>query len=315
MGKILSIIVPCFNEEQAIPYFCKELKQEMKEISELYPYFSYELIFVDDGSKDNTIQVVKNESMDNIKYVSFSRNFGKEAALFAGFQKAKGDYVVTMDVDLQDPPSLLKEMLHAVVEEGYDSAATRRVNRIGEPPIRSFFARMFYKLINKISNVEVVDGARDYRIMTRKMVNAILSIPERNRFTKGIYGWVGFKTKWIEFENVERSAGESKWSFGKLFLYALDGIIAYSTMPLSMATAAGICLSIISVLAIVFVVVRKLLFGDPTSGWASMICVILLLGSMQLFFIGIIGQYLAKIYIETKQRPIYIVAEESEEEA
>ena len=315
MGKILSIIVPCFNEEQAIPYFCKELKQEMKEISELYPYFSYELIFVDDGSEDNTVQAVKNESMDNIKYVSFSRNFGKEAALFAGFQKAKGDYVVTMDADLQDPPSLLKDMLHAVVEEGYDSAATRRVNRIGEPPIRSFFARVFYKLINKISNVEVVDGARDYRIMTRKMVNAILSITERNRFTKGIYGWVGFKTKWIEFENVERSVGESKWSFGKLFLYALDGIIAYSTMPLSMATVAGICLSIISFLAIVFVVVRKLLFGDPTSGWASMICVILLLGSMQLFFIGIIGQYLAKIYIETKQRPIYIVAEESEEEA
>ena len=311
--ELISLIVPCYNEEQAIPYYCKEIKKQILVLTEKFSNVDYEVIFVDDGSDDGTLECIKRMEMQNVQYISFSRNFGKEAALYAGFIKSKGDFVVTMDVDLQDPPELLEQMLCAVLKEGYDSAATRRVNRIGEPPIRSFFARMFYKLINQISNVEVVDGARDYRIMNRKMVDAILSIPERNRFTKGIYGWIGFKTKWIEFENVERRAGETKWSFSKLFTYALDGIIAYSTAPLSMATVTGIILAIISVAAILFVVVRKLIFGDPTSGWASMICVILMLGSMQLFAIGIIGQYLAKTYIETKQRPIFIVNEESEE--
>lgn len=311
MQKLLSIVVPCFNEEKAIPIFCMELRSELGKLKKDFPWLEYEVIFIDDGSEDKTLDIIKNIEELNVEYVSFSRNFGKESALYAGFKKAKGDYVVTMDVDLQDPPLLLKKMINAVCEEGYDSAATRRVNRIGEPVIRSFFARMFYKLINKISSVEVVDGARDYRIMTRKMVNAILALPERNRFTKGIYGWIGFKTKWIEFENVERSAGESKWSFYKLCLYAMDGIIAYSTVPLSFAAVAGGTMSLASVIAMFFVIIRKLVFGDRTSGWASMICVILFLGGMQLFAIGIIGQYLAKTYLETKQRPLYIVAEES----
>lgn len=313
MRKLVSIVVPCYNEEQAIPYYCAEMEKQIQILTSEFRDLDFELIFVDDGSNDGTLQCIKNLQTQKVSYVSFSRNFGKEAALYAGFVKAKGDYVVTMDVDLQDPPELLEQMLHAVMEEGYDSAATRRVNRIGEPPIRSFFARMFYKLINRISNVEIVDGARDYRIMSRKMVDAILAIPERNRFTKGIYGWVGFRTKWIEFENVERCVGETKWSFAKLFTYALDGIMAYSTAPLSIATIAGIVLSVVSMIAILFVVIRKLLFGDPTSGWASMICVILLLGGIQLFSIGIIGQYLAKTYLEVKQRPIFIINEESEE--
>lgn len=310
MSKLLSIIVPCFNEEKAIPVFCEELKKEIAVLGEQFEGLEFEFIFVDDGSKDGTLGVIKNMDLPNQKYISFSRNFGKEAALYAGFERARGDYVVTMDVDLQDPPALLADMLHAVIDEGCDSAATRRVNRVGEPPIRSFLARMFYKLINRLSDIEVVDGARDYRIMTRQMVDAIVAIPERNRFTKGIYGWVGFKTKWIEFENVERSIGETKWSFAKLFVYALDGIMAYSTVPLSFATFFGIFMSFLSVVAIVFIIVRKLLFGDPTSGWPSMICVILLLGGIQMFALGIIGQYLAKTYLETKHRPIYIVREE-----
>ena len=311
MHKRLSIVVPCLNEEKAVPIFCTEMKSELKKLQEQFEKLEYEIIFVDDGSTDETLHVIKTVDMPNVKYVSFSRNFGKEAALYAGFQKAEGDYVVTMDVDLQDPPGLLGEMLHAVIEEGYDSAATRRVNRIGEPPVRSFLARMFYKLINRLSDIEVVDGARDYRIMTRRMVDAILAIPERNRFTNGIYGWVGFKTKWIEFENVERSVGETKWSFTKLFIYALDGIMAYSTVPLSFATVIGIFMSFLSAAAILFIVVRKLLIGDPTSGWASMICVILFLGGMQMFALGIIGQYLAKTYLEAKRRPVYIIKEET----
>lgn len=311
MQNLLSIVVPCYNEELSIPIFYEEVNKEMNRIVALYSDFSYEFVFVDDGSVDRTLDVIKSLPSNTVKYVSFSRNFGKESAIYAGLKKARGNYVVTMDVDLQDPPSMLQDMLVSVREEGYDSVATRRVTRKGEPLVRSFFARLFYKVINKMSDVEFVDGARDYRIMTRRMVDAILEIPERNRFTKGIYGWVGFKTKWIEYENVQRSAGETKWSFWKLMLYALEGIMAYSTIPLSLVMFLGMTLSFCSAISIVFVIVRKILFGDPTSGWPSMICVILLLGGIQLLAIGIIGQYIGKIYIETKKRPIYVVREES----
>lgn len=314
MNKLLTVIVPCYNEEEAIPFFYEEIRKTIDVFAEQYSFVEFELLFVDDGSKDGTMRVVKElrEKDDRVKFVSFSRNFGKEAAIYAGLQKSKGDYVVLMDADLQDPPSILPEMFRAIYEEGYDSAATRRVTRKGEPKIRSFFARMFYRLINKMSNTEIVDGARDYRIMTRKMTDAVLSIHEYNRFTKGIYGWVGFETKWLEYENVERVAGETKWSFWKLTLYALEGIVAYSTTPLSIATFCGLLLSMSSILFIVFVIVRKILFGDPTNGWPSLVCIMLFIGGLQLFSTGIVGQYLAKTYLETKNRPIYISKEETE---
>lgn len=310
--KLLTAIVPCYNEEQAIPFFYEEMQKTIAVFGEKYADIEFELLFIDDGSRDGTMKVIRGlrERDERVRYVSFSRNFGKEAAIYAGLEKSRGDYVVIMDADLQDPPGLLPDMYAAIAEEGYDSAATRRVTRKGEPPIRSFFARMFYRLINKISKTEIVDGARDYRIMTRQMVDAILSIKEYNRFTKGIYGWVGFETKWMEYENVERVAGETKWSFWKLFLYALDGIVAYSTAPLSIATLSGLLLSMFSVLAIVFVIVRKLVWGDPTNGWPSMVCIMLLIGGLQLFSTGIVGQYLAKTYLETKNRPIYIAKDE-----
>lgn len=310
--KLLTAIVPCYNEEQAIPYFYEEMLKVIEVFKEKYSDVEFEILFVDDGSSDGTMKVIKElrEKDSRIRYVSFSRNFGKEAAMYAGLEKSKGDYVVIMDADLQDPPSLLPDMYAAICEEGYDSAATRRVTRKGEPPIRSFFARMFYRLINKMSKTEIVDGARDYRIMTRQMADAVLSIKEYNRFTKGIYGWVGFRTKWMEYENVERVAGETKWSFWKLFLYALDGIVAYSTAPLSIATFSGLVLSLCSVFVILFIIIRKLVWGDPTSGWPSMVCIMLLIGGLQLFSIGIVGQYLAKTYLETKNRPIYISKEE-----
>lgn len=312
MSKLMTVIVPCYNEEEAVPFFYEEMQKTIRAFQEKWADVDFEILFVDDGSTDNTMGVVKalREKDEKVRYVSFSRNFGKEAGIFAGLEKSKGDYVVIMDADLQDPPALLPTMYAAVAEEGYDSVATRRVTRKGEPMIRSFFARMFYRLINKMSKTEIVDGARDYRLMTRQMVNAILSVREYNRFTKGIYGWVGFKTKWIEYENVERVAGETKWSFWKLFVYALEGIIAYTTAPLSIATWGGVLLSFFSALMIVFVIVRKLLFGDPTSGWASQVCIMLLIGGLQLFSIGIVGQYLAKTYLETKNRPIYITREE-----
>ena len=243
-------------------------------------------------------------------YLSFSRNFGKEAAIYAGLQHAKGDFVVLMDADLQDPPALLDEMYTAITEEGYDSVATRRVSRKGEPPIRSFFARMFYKLINKISKADIVDGARDYRLMTRQMVDAILSMSEYNRFSKGIFGWVGFRTKWLAYENVERVAGETKWSFWKLFLYSMEGIIAFSTTPLALASVFGFLLCLVAVVAVLFIIVRTLVWGDPVSGWPSLVCIITFIGGIQLFCMGILGQYLAKTYLETKKRPIYILREE-----
>lgn len=271
----------------------------------------FEIIFIDDGSKDKTLEVIKklSEQDECIHYVSFSRNFGKEAAMYAGFEHANGEYVVTMDVDLQDPPHLIPEMIRSIEEEGYDSVATRRVTRKGEPPIRSFFARRFYGLINKISDADIVDGARDFRMMKRDMVNAILSMPEYNRFTKGIFGWVGFKTKWIEFENVERAAGETKWSFWKLFRYALEGIIAFSTVPLTIVSLIGVIVCIIAFLFLLFVVIRAAIFGDPVAGWPSLICVISFLSGIQLLGIGVVGMYLSKTYLETKKRPIYIKKE------
>ena len=302
--KKISIIIPCYNEQEAIPYFYEEINKITKEINN-----DFEFIFVNDGSKDKTISVIKEYSKKDkrVKYINFSRNFGKEAAMYAGLEQSSGDYVAIMDADLQDPPSLLPEMLDFLEKnEEYDCIGTRRVTRKGEPPIRSFFARMFYKIINKISKADIVDGARDYRLMTRQMVDSIISMEEYNRFSKGIFGWVGFDTKWIEFENVERIAGETKWSFWKLFLYSLEGIVAFSTFPLSIAFIFGI---LFCVFAIAFIIVRTLIFGDATSGWPSLVCIMFLISGIQLCCTGIMGQYLSKTYLETKKRPIYIVKE------
>lgn len=305
----ISVIVPCYNEEEALPFFYKEICG----IAETFLRKSVEMefIFVDDGSKDKTLDVIKQYAAgdERVHYVSFSRNFGKEAAIYAGLETCTGDYAVLMDADLQDPPALLPEMYTAVKEEGYDSVATRRVTRKGEPVIRSFFARMFYRIMNKMSDVDLVDGARDYRLMKRVMVDAILSMPEYNRFTKGIFGWIGFKTKWIEYENTERVAGETKWSFWKLFKYSLEGITGFSTMPLMVASWLGVFMCVISVIAIIFVIVRQLMFGGSAFGWPSLVCIIVLLGGIQLLCIGILGQYLAKTYLESKNRPIYIAKE------
>lgn len=308
---LISVIVPCYNEEQAIPYFYEEMQKTIEIFRNEYPEVTFEFQFIDDGSKDRTLQIVKDlrKKDDRVHYVSFSRNFGKEAGIYAGLQAANGDYAVIMDADLQDPPSLLPKMYEAVTKEGFDSAATRRVTRKGEPPIRSFFARCFYRLINKLSKTEIVDGARDYRIMSRKMVDAILSMGEYNRFTKGIYGWIGFETKWLAYENVERVAGETKWSFWKLFLYSLEGIIAFSTAPLALASMIGLLSIVAAVVMIIFIIVRTLIFGDPTSGWPSLVCIMVFIGGIQLMSIGIVGQYLAKTYLETKNRPIYIAKE------
>lgn len=306
--ELCSIIVPCFNEEEAIPIYYQEMVKTFEEIPEL----DFEFEFIDDGSRDRTLSVIKDlrKKDERVHYVSFSRNFGKEAGMYAGLTHAKGDYVVIMDVDLQDPPSMLKEMYHTVKDEGYDCAATRRVDRKGEPPIRSFFARMFYKLINKISKADIVDGARDYRFMTRQMVDSILSLGEYNRFSKGIFGWVGFRTKWLAYENVERVAGETKWNFWKLFLYSLDGIVAFSTAPLSIASFAGMLFCAVAFVGTLFIFLRAMILGDPVSGWPSTMCVITLLGGIQLLCIGIMGMYLSRTYLETKNRPIYIAKEE-----
>ncbi len=309
MKKILSVIVSCYNEEEAIPLFYKEINKTSKEFKEL----NFEFIFVNDGSVDNTLNIVKKiqEKDKRVKYISFSRNFGKEAAMYAGLQKSHGDYVTLMDADLQDPPSLLKEMYKYITEEGYDCVGTRRVTRIGEPPIRSFFARQFYKIINKLSNIEMVDGARDYRLMTRQMVDAIINLKEYNRYSKGLFSFVGFKTKWLEYENIERVAGETKWSFWKLFIYAIDGICAFSTKPLVISAFIGFLFCIISFIMILFIIIKTLLYGDPVSGWPSTVCIIFMVSGIQLFCMGIMGEYLAKTYLETKNRPIYIIKEES----
>ncbi|MCQ5129944.1 glycosyltransferase family 2 protein [Butyricicoccus faecihominis] len=307
---LISLVVPCYNEQDALPLFYQETSRVTHDMSEA----DFEFVFIDDGSKDDTLSILRALAAQDsrVRFVSFSRNFGKEAGMLAGLEAAKGDYVALMDADLQDPPALLPALLKAVREEGYDCAATRRTTRKGEPPIRSFFARRFYKLINKISDADIVDGARDYRMMRRTVVDAILSMREYNRFSKGIFGWVGFKTKWIPFVNVERVAGETKWSFWKLFLYSLEGIIAFSTAPLAIASVAGFLMCLIAFVLIVFIVIRTMLWGDPVGGWPSMICIILFLGGIQLFCMGILGQYLAKTYLETKKRPVYLVRETEE---
>ncbi len=305
--ELISVIVPCYNEEQAIPLFFEEMKKTAEQMGEV----DFEIIFVDDGSKDRTLSVCKALCAEDprIKYISFLRNFGKEAAIYAGFWHAKGDYVVLMDADLQDPPSLLPEMFRLIKEEGYDSVATRRVSRKGEPLIRSFFARKFYRIMNVISTTDIVDGARDYRLMTRRFVNSMLELKEYNRFSKGLFGWVGYKTKWLEYENVNRVAGETKWSFWKLLLYSIEGIVAFSTMPLMIAVFTGMFFCCIALLFIIVIIVRTMLFGDPVAGWPSMICIMLLIGGVQLFCVGILGEYLAKTYLEVKRRPIYLVKE------
>ncbi len=306
---LLSVIVPCYNEEESVADFYHELMANESFFAE--KQLDVEILYIDDGSKDQTVSEVKKlrELDERVHLVSFSRNFGKEAAMYAGLQKSRGDYVVIMDADLQDPPSLLPQMFD-YLQEGYDSVATRRVSRKGEPPVRSFFARMFYRLMKKISRTEIMDGARDYRLMTRQMVDAILSMEEYNRFTKGIFGWVGFRTKWIEFENIERRKGETKWNFWKLFVYSLDGITAFSTVPLMFASLVGVLFCFLAFVFIVFIIVRKILFGDPVSGWPSLVCIISLVSGVQLFCLGIVGQYLAKTYMEVKRRPIYLVKEE-----
>lgn len=310
--KKITVIVPCYNEEQAIHYFY----EEMERIAAQMPENTFEYVFVDDGSRDGTLRCMRElrKKDQRVKYVSFSRNFGKEAAIYAGLTHATGDYVVIMDADLQDPPSLLPEMYRAVTKEGYDSAATRRVTRKGEPPIRSFFARCFYRMMNRISDVELMDGARDYRLMSRQYVDALLSLQEYNRFSKGLFGWVGFRTKWIEFENVERIAGETKWSFWKLFKYSLDGIVAFSSTPLYISSVLGAGMCGVAVLAILFIIIRQLLFGGSAYGWPSMACIVILIGGLQLLCIGILGLYLSKAYLEVKNRPVFIAKETATDE-
>jgi glycosyltransferase involved in cell wall biosynthesis len=308
----ISLVVPCYNEEASLPLFYREASRILDALIKEDPSFDGEIIFVDDGSRDGTVPVIKALHIQDkrIRYLIFSRNFGKEAALLAGLRKSSGEYVVILDADLQDPPSLIPSMLKAVRSGGYDCAGTRRVNRKGEPPIRSFFARLFYRIMKKLSDIEVVDGARDFRLMNRPFINAIFSLEERNRFSKGIFPWVGFKTKWFEYENVNRTAGETKWSFWKLFLYSLDGITAFSSKPLALSSFFGMLLFFLSLAFILFIIIRKIIWGDPVAGWASIICIMLFCGGIQLFCMGILGQYLAKIYTEVKQRPHYIVREE-----
>ena len=313
---VISIIVPCYNEEASLPFFLPEIKKVADHMSAAYSV-NLDILFINDGSKDNTLAVLRDAAAHDsrVRYLSFSRNFGKEAAIYAGLEHSTGDYVVLMDADLQDPPSLLPDMLRALDTEGYDSAATRRVTRQGEPPVRSFFARLFYKLINRISDVEIMDGARDYRMMTRKMTNAVLDLKEYNRFSKGIFGWVGFRTRWFAYENRNRVAGETKWSFWKLLAYSIEGIIAFSTAPLSIAIFVGLLCFGLAFAMILFIVIKTLLFGDPVGGWPSLTCIVLLVGGVQLFCTGIIGKYLSKTYLETKNRPKYILREDNLEAA
>lgn len=303
----ISVIVSCYNEEETIPYFYEEITKVAKKMNEV----DFEFMFVNDGSKDKTLELIKDLAKKDkrVRFISFSRNFGKEAAMYAGLENVTGDYITLMDADLQDPPSMLPEMFSILKKEKYDSVGTRRVTRKGEPPIRSFFARCFYKIINKMSKVEMVDGARDYRLMTRQVVDSIISLKEYNRYSKGLFSFVGFDTKWLEYENVERVAGETKWSFWKLFKYAIEGIVAFTTAPLSIAAILGVLMCFIAFVAIIVIIVKTLAFGDPVGGWPSMVCILLFVSGIQLFCMGIIGQYLAKTYLEAKNRPIYIVKE------
>ena len=302
-----SIVVPMYNEQESLEI----LYQELNRVTDTIKDYEFEYLFVNDGSKDNTLQEIQRLATadDRVRYVSFSRNFGKEAALYAGLSNADGDYIATMDADLQDPPSLLPRMLAMIESQDCDNVATRRVNRKGEPPIRSFFARYFYKLMRRLSNIDIADGARDYRLMSRAMVDSILSVSEYNRFSKGIFAWVGYETRWLEFENVERSAGETKWSFWKLVRYSIDGIINFSNTPLQISSYLGMILTIVSFIAIIVEVIRALVFGDPVAGWPSLVCIITFIGGIELFCMGIMGQYIAKTYMEVKHRPHYIVKE------
>lgn len=310
MSDLISLIVPCYNEQEALPFFYEEICKVSSQLKKKYNV-DFEFIFVNDGSRDQTLQMLRDLSSTDsrVKYISFSRNFGKEGAIYAGLENASGDYISIIDADLQDPPSLLLQMYELIRDGEHDCIGTRRVTRKGEPPIRSFFARCFYRIINKISNVDVVDGARDFRLMTRQMADAILSLREYNRFSKGIFGWVGFRTKWLEYENVERVAGSTKWSFWKLFIYSLDGITAFSTTPLSIASAFGMLFLFIAFILILFIIWKTLVFGEPVAGYPSTMCVMFFIGGLQLFSIGILGQYLSKAYLEVKRRPIYIVQE------
>lgn len=306
----LSIIIPCYNEEAALPYFWTEIikvTDEMKTKEDI----EFEFVFIDDGSKDRTLSLLRDFAKQDkrVKYFSFSRNFGKESAMYAGFCKATGHYVVVMDADMQDPPKLLHEMWEIIHREEYDCVATRRVNREGEPPIRSWFAKRFYKLINKISDTDVVDGARDFRMMKREMIEAIISMNEYNRFSKGIFGWIGFRTYWLAYENVQRISGKTKWNFWQLLKYGIDGIISFSNIPLTISSWFGIGMTGGSFVALILIVLRRVIFGDPVAGWASTICVIIFIGGIQMLCMGIMGQYLAKMYMETKQRPHFIIAE------
>ena len=310
-GKLVSLIIPCYYEEATVAIFHQTVQKVMTEL----PQYRFELIFIDDGSRDNTLSEIKKlaQTDNRVKYISFSRNFGKESAMYAGLEYAKGDFVTTIDVDLQDPPELIKDMLSILETGEYDCVATKRVSRKGEPPIRSLFARLFYKIINRISQTEVVDGARDYRMMTRQMVNSVLELKEYSRFSKGIFSWVGFRTKWLEFQNTERIAGETKWSFWKLFLYSIDCIIAFSTVPLALASVLGVVFCLISLLAILVIIIRELIWQGSAYGWPSLVCIVLLLSGIQLFCMGIQGQYISKTYMETKNRPKYIIKEQSED--
>lgn len=308
--KLISVVVSCYNEEEVLPIFYEEIIKIAQKLDKV----NFEFLFVDDGSKDKTLKVIKDLSINDsrVKYISFSRNFGKEAAMNAGITYAKGDYVVVMDADLQDPPHYILDM-YKYINEGYDVVATRRITRKGEPVVRSFFSKLWYKLIDKMSDTEMVDGARDFRMMKRKVVDAILSLSEYNRYSKGIFSFVGFKTKWIGYENVKRAAGKTKWSFWGLFKYAIDGMTSFSTAPLLLASLFGILFCFIALIAIIFVIIRTLIYGDPVGGWPSLVCIILLVGGIQLLCIGTIGRYLSKVYMETKKRPIYIVDETNQE--
>lgn len=310
---IISIVIPCYNEEESITLFYETVEKIKKKLP-----IEIEYIFVNDGSEDGTLSILRKLvklDPENVKYISFSRNFGKEAALYAGLKKTKGEYIAVMDVDLQDPPEMLLEMYRLIKKEDYDCIGARRISRDGEPPIRSFFARQFYKIINRMSDIEIVDGARDYRLMTRQMVDAILEVEEYNRFSKGIFSWVGFKTKYLEYKNIERVAGETTWSFWSLMRYSLDGIVAFSEAPLAFASFVGFLSFILSIIMAIFVAVRTFFFDNPTSGWTSLVCIVLALGGLQLLCLGILGKYVGKTFLETKKRPLYIIKETEESES
>ena len=312
--KLISVVVPCYNEQEVLPLFYNEINKVLAQMHSEYDDLEFELLFINDGSKDNTLKMLRelSASDNRVRYISFSRNFGKEAGMFAGMENSKGDYVVVMDADLQHPPKFIPQMYKYVSEEGFDCATTRRVSRKGESKIRSWFAMKFYKIMNKISQTEIVDGAQDFRFMTRKMVDAVLSMKEYNRFSKGIFSWVGFNVKYIEYENVERAAGTTAWSFWKLFLYSLEGIFAFSTAPLALASLLGVLSCLIAFIWIIAIIIKTIVFGESVQGFPTIMCAIFFVGGLQLFCTGILGQYLSKTYLETKRRPIYIISETEE---